>query len=165
MSNYATINVKDVLARIPGVGDVQFLGPRDYSMRIWLDPTKLAAKSMTANDVVAAVQEQNIQVAAGRLGQPPAPPGINLQLTLNTLGRLKSEKEFGNIVVKTDTDGSVVYLRRHDRGSQGPARGSNWGRRITTSTATWTASPPSRSPCSNFPVPMRSKPRTRSARP
>jgi multidrug efflux pump len=111
LSNYATINIKDELARVTGVGDVTFLGPRDYSMRIWLDPQKLAARNMTAGDVTKAVKEQNVQVAAGRLGQPPAPPGQNFQLTLNTLGRLETEEQFRNIVVKTADDGSATYLR------------------------------------------------------
>src|SRR5438874_1043880 len=111
LSNYATIFIKDELARVTGVGDVTFLGPRDYSMRIWLDPQKLAARNMTASDVVRAVQEQNVQVAAGRLGQPPAPAGQNFQLTLNTLGRLESDDQFSKIVVKSDADGSVTYLR------------------------------------------------------
>ncbi|HLN32246.1 MAG TPA: efflux RND transporter permease subunit [Gemmataceae bacterium] len=111
LSNYATINIKDALARIPGVGDVQFLGPRDYSMRIWLDPLKLAARNMTAGDVTTAIRKQNRQVAAGRLGQPPAPMGQDFQLTLNTLGRLESEEQFRNIVVKSDNNGSLTYVR------------------------------------------------------
>jgi multidrug efflux pump len=111
LSNYATISIKDELARITGVGDVTFLGPRDYSMRIWLDPQKLAARNMTAGDVIRALREQNVQVAAGRLGQPPAPAGQNFQLTLNTLGRLESEEQFRGIVVKTAPDGSATYLR------------------------------------------------------
>jgi multidrug efflux pump len=86
LSNYATIQVKDALARLPGVGDVSFLGARDYSMRIWLDPEKLASRNMTAGDVTKALREQNVQVAAGRLGQAPAPPGQEFQLTINTLG-------------------------------------------------------------------------------
>src|SRR6516165_10698354 len=111
LSNYATIYIKDELAGIKGVGDVSFLGPRDYSMRIWLDPQKLAARDMTAGDVLRAIREQNVQVAAGRLGQPPAPAGQNFQLTLNTLGRLESEQQFRSIVVKTAADGSATYLR------------------------------------------------------
>jgi multidrug efflux pump len=111
LSNYATIYVKDELARITGVGDVSFLGPRDYSMRIWLDPQKLSARNMTAGDVIRAIKEQNVQVAAGRLGQPPAPSGQDFQLTLNTLGRLESEEQFRAIVVKTAADGSATYLR------------------------------------------------------
>jgi multidrug efflux pump len=111
LSNYATIYVKDELARVSGVGDVTFLGPRDYSMRIWLDPEKLAARNMTASDVVQAIREQNVQVAAGRLGQAPTPKGQSFQLTLNTLGRLEDEKQFGAIVVRTASDGSATYLR------------------------------------------------------
>jgi multidrug efflux pump len=111
LSNYATIYVKDELARINGVGDVSFLGPRDYSMRVWLDPQKLAARNMTAGDVIKSIREQNVQVAAGRLGQPPTPAGQNFQLTLNTLGRLESEEQFRAIVVKTAPDGSATYLR------------------------------------------------------
>src|SRR4051812_33427068 len=111
LSNYATINVKDELARVTGVGDVTFLGPRDYSMRVWLDPQKLAARNMTAGDVIRGIKEQNVQVAAGRLGQPPTPAGQDFQLTLNTLGRLESEDQFRAIVVKTDPDGSATYLR------------------------------------------------------
>src|SRR5262249_37565861 len=111
LSNYATIYIKDELARLNGVGDVTFLGPRDYSMRIWLDPQTLAGRSMTATDVVKAIQEQNVQVAAGRLGQPPTPTGQDFQITLNTLGRLESENQFRDIVVKTDADGSATYLR------------------------------------------------------
>jgi multidrug efflux pump len=120
LSNRATIDIKDELARVKGVGDVSFLGPRDYSMRIWLDPQKLAARNMTAGDVIRSLKEQNVQVAAGRLGQPPAPTGQNFQLTLNTLGRLESEEQFRGIVVKTDVaknertgqdEVSATYLR------------------------------------------------------
>ncbi len=111
LSNFATIRIKDALARIAGVGDVQFLGPRDYSMRVWLDPLKLAARNLTAGDVTGAVRKQNQQVAAGRLGQPPTPAGQDFQLTLNTLGRLETPEQFRNMVVKTAADGSVTYLR------------------------------------------------------
>src|SRR5215472_8568000 len=111
LSNYATIQVKDELSRIKGVGDVAFLGPRDYSMRIWLDPPKLAARNMTAGDVTKAIREQNLQVAAGRLGQPPTPRGQDFQLTINTLGRLAEPEQFGRIVVKTGEKGEITYLR------------------------------------------------------
>jgi multidrug efflux pump len=113
LSNFATLSVKDDLARIKGVGDVAFLGPRDYSMRVWLDPDKLAARDLTANDVINAVREQNRQVAAGRLGQPPVPQGesIQFQLPINTTGRLTSEQEFENIVIKTGTVGGVIHLK------------------------------------------------------
>src|SRR5689334_1872767 len=110
LSNYATIQVKDALARLPGVGDVSFLGARDYSMRIWLDPNALASRDMTAADVLKALQEQNVQVAAGRIGQPPAPAGIDFQYTVNTLGRLLDPEQFGQIVVKTGAHGEVTRL-------------------------------------------------------
>jgi multidrug efflux pump len=120
LSNFAALSVKDDLARIKGVGDVTFLGPRDYSMRIWLDPDKLAAKQMTAGDVINAVREQNRQVAAGRLGQPPVPAKspIQFQLPLNTKGRLSEEEDFEKIVLRTGQTGGVVYLRDvvHDAG-------------------------------------------------
>ncbi len=111
LSNYATIQIKDALARLDGVGDVQFLGPRDYSMRIWLDPKKLASRNMTAGDVTNAIGKQNKQVAAGRLGQTPVPAGVNFQFPINTLGRLESEDQFRQIVVKSDHNGSLTYLR------------------------------------------------------
>ena len=110
LSNYATIQVKDALARLPGVGDVTFLGARDYSMRVWLDPTQLATRNMTAGDVVQALREQNVQVAAGRIGQPPAPAGIDFQYTINTLGRLLDPEQFAQIVIKTGEQGQVTRL-------------------------------------------------------
>jgi multidrug efflux pump len=110
LSNYATIQVKDVLARLPGVGDVSFLGARDYSMRVWLDPTALASRNMTASDVLNALREQNVQVAAGRIGQPPAPSGVDFQYTINTLGRLLDPDQFAGIVVKTGEQGEVTHL-------------------------------------------------------
>jgi multidrug efflux pump len=123
LSNFATIQVKDALARLKGVGDVTFLGPRDYSMRIWIDPEKLARLNMTPADVINAVREQNTQVAAGRLGQAPTPPGQSFQLTVNTLGRLTNEDEFKNIVVKVGQQGEVVYLK--DVVSVGPTEGKS----------------------------------------
>jgi multidrug efflux pump len=124
LSNYATIQVKDTLARVKGVGDVTFLGPRDYSMRVWLDPEKLAARNMTASDVVKAIQEQNLQVAAGRLGQPPAPTGLDFQLTINTQGRLMETGQFEQIVVKTNEAGAITYLRDVTRDMQGVELGA-----------------------------------------
>ncbi len=113
LSNFALREVKDELARVKGVGDVSFLGPRDYSLRIWLDPNKLASKNLTAGDVINAISEQNNQVAAGRLGQPPVPADSKLafQLTINTQGRLVDESQFGDIVVKSGEQGQNVYLR------------------------------------------------------
>jgi hydrophobe/amphiphile efflux-1 (HAE1) family protein len=110
ISNYALLQVRDVLARIDGVGDVTLFGARDYSMRVWLDPDRIAQLGMTAGDVVAALREQNVQVAAGVIGQPPAPPGTAYQLTVSTLGRLAGAEEFGNIVIRTGADGRITRL-------------------------------------------------------
>ncbi|HVM83146.1 MAG TPA: multidrug efflux RND transporter permease subunit [Candidatus Binatia bacterium] len=110
MSNYATLNIKDVLARLDGVGDVRIFGARDYAMRIWLDPEKIAAYNLTAGDVVAALQGQNVQVAAGSLNQPPVPNEGAFQLGIETLGRLTDDRQFRNIVVKSDPDGRVIRV-------------------------------------------------------
>ncbi|MBI3407841.1 MAG: efflux RND transporter permease subunit [Planctomycetes bacterium] len=101
LSNYATIQIKDELLRIPGVGDISFLGQRDYSMRVWLDPEKMAARNLTASDVVSAVSNQNVQVAAGQVGRQPVPTGQQFQYTMSTLGRLDDEEEFADIILKT----------------------------------------------------------------
>lgn len=111
MSNYSVISLQDILARIEGVGDVLILGQRDYSMRIWLDPTKLAELNITADDVINVIREQNVQVAAGQVGQPPVPSGQDFQYTLSTLGRLIEADQFANIVLKTGTDGQVTYVK------------------------------------------------------
>ncbi len=111
LSNYATLQVKDAIARVPGVSDVNFLGARDYSLRVWLDPEKLASRGLTAMDVMNSLREQNVQVAAGRLGQPPAPEGVDFQLPLTAQGRLIQEEEFGEIIVKTGTRGELTHLR------------------------------------------------------
>ena len=113
LSNFATFNIKDDLARVKGVGDVTFLGARDYSMRVWLDPTKLASRQMTASDVINAIKEQNVQVAAGRIGQPPVPQGssVPFQLPINTQGRFTGQEQFDNIIIKTGKQGQAVYLR------------------------------------------------------
>ncbi|MBC2887467.1 efflux RND transporter permease subunit [Ochrobactrum sp. CM-21-5] len=110
LSNFATLQVRDQLARISGVGDVLVWGAGEYSMRIWLDPAKVAARGLTASDVVTAIQEQNVQVAAGSVGQQPDASAA-LQVTVNTLGRLSNEEQFGDIVVKTGADGQVTRLR------------------------------------------------------
>jgi hydrophobe/amphiphile efflux-1 (HAE1) family protein len=106
LSNYATIQIKDELLRLPGVGDVTFMGQRDYSMRAWLDPEKLATRSMTTSDVVNALNEQNIQVAAGQVGQEPVPAGQAFQMTMSTLGRLVEAQQFADIVLKTSQGGA-----------------------------------------------------------
>jgi multidrug efflux pump subunit AcrB len=111
LSNYATIYVRDELSRLAGVGDVTYLGQQDYSMRVWLDPEKLAARNMTAGDVVSAVKEQNVQVAAGQIGQQPVPKGLDFQYTMSTLGRLDEADQFANIVIKTGKQGEVTHLR------------------------------------------------------
>ena len=111
LSNYAVLQVKDELARMPGVSEVRLLGQRDYSMRIWVDPDKLAARSMTAGDVVRAIREQNQQVATGQIGQQPAPHGQGTQITLSTLGRLVDVEEFRNIIVRSMPDGQVVRIK------------------------------------------------------
>ena len=110
LSNYATIQMRDDLLRLKGVGDIGFLGQQDYSMRIWLDPEKMSSRNLTAGDIVNALREQNIQVAAGRVGQPPASDGIDFQYTLTTLGRLTDPDEFANIVVKTGNSGQPTRL-------------------------------------------------------
>ncbi len=111
LSNYATIQLQPVLSRLPGISDVRMFGQRDYSMRIWLDPDKLAARSMTASDVVMALREQNLQVAAGQIGQSPTIKGQQTQITLTTLGRLSEIKDFENVIVKSTPAGEIVRVR------------------------------------------------------
>ena len=101
LSNYATIQVKDEIFRLDGVGDITYLGERDYSMRAWLDPQKLASRNISVNEVITAVQNQNMQVAAGTVGRQPVPDGQQFQLTLTTLGRLQNPEQFGDIIIKT----------------------------------------------------------------
>jgi multidrug efflux pump len=110
LSNYATIQIRDELSRLPGVGDITYLGQRDYSMRLWLDPQKLSSYNLNAQDVIAAVQAQNIQVAAGQIGQPPTPRGQVTQYIITTLGRLKSTDQFANIILR-NTGSTLVYLK------------------------------------------------------
>ncbi|MGD0107926.1 MAG: multidrug efflux RND transporter permease subunit [Rhodopila sp.] len=111
ISNYATLYVKDVLARVDGVGDVQVFGARDYAMRIWLDPDKMAARELTSADVVAALQANNLQVAAGAINQPPAVSKSGFQIAVQTLGRLTDPDQFANIVVRTEDIGGIVRIR------------------------------------------------------
>jgi len=110
LSNYALLRVKDELTRLPGVGAVQVFGAGEYSMRVWLDPNRLASRQLTATDVVRAIREQNIQVAAGVLGAPPAPSGATFQLAINAQGRLTTEEEFGHIVVRATKEGQITRL-------------------------------------------------------
>src|ERR1700729_4514463 len=111
LSNYATLHVKDALTRLPGVGDVQLFGARDYAMRIWLDPDKVAAYNLDADDVLAALRAQNLQVSAGLLNQPPVPGNGAYQVNVQTLGRLATPEQFANIVIKTDDRGRVTRIR------------------------------------------------------
>ena len=111
ISNYASLHVRDVLRRIEGVGSVNVFGGREYSMRIWLDPEKLASVDLTASDIVAALREQNVQVAAGVIGQQPVGPGHAFQFSVNTLGRLVDPAQFGEIVIKTGAEGRLVRVR------------------------------------------------------
>src|SRR5687768_12033161 len=111
LRNYATLQVRDVLARLPGTGDVRLFGAGDYSMRVWLDPERIASRGLIASDVVRAIREQNVQVAAGVIGSEPSLPGTEYQLNVTTSGRLLTEEQFGDIIVKTLPDGSVTTLK------------------------------------------------------
>ncbi len=111
LRNYGLLQIKDVIGRIPGVGQVQVFGGGDYAMRIWLDPGKVAARGLTASDVVSAIREQNVQVAAGVVGAPPMPVPVDYQLSVNARGRLLDEKEFGDIILKTGENGEITRLR------------------------------------------------------
>jgi hydrophobic/amphiphilic exporter-1 (mainly G- bacteria), HAE1 family len=118
ISNYLDIYVKDALKRIPGVGDVVIFGERKYAMRVWLDPVKLAARSLTAVDVVAALQEQNVEIPAGQLGQPPSDPKQQFQIPIRAIGRLSSPEQFDHIVIKNTSNG-LVQLRDVGRAELG----------------------------------------------
>jgi multidrug efflux pump len=111
LRNYAVINVKDRLARLPGIGDVRLFGSGDYAMRIWLDPRKVAERNLSADDVVNAIRNQNVDVAAGVIGGSPAIPGTDYQIAVNARGRLNTPEEFGEIVVRTAPDGAVTRLK------------------------------------------------------
>lgn len=111
LRNYGVLNVKDRLARIPGVGQVIMWGAGDYSMRVWLDPQKVAERGLSAGDVVREIRAQNVEAAAGMVGASPTPPDVDLQLPINAQGRLNSEEEFGEIVIKTGENGEITRLR------------------------------------------------------
>ena len=111
LRNYAELHVRDTLARIPGMGRVEVFGGGSYAMRVWLDPQRIAGRGMTAGDVVNAIREQNVQVAAGVVGAPPIGAGVDQQLLINAYGRLSSEEEFGEIIVKTSANGEITRLR------------------------------------------------------
>ncbi|HMF62108.1 MAG TPA: efflux RND transporter permease subunit, partial [Vicinamibacterales bacterium] len=121
LSNYATLHVKDVLARLPGVGDVQFQGAREYAMRIWLDPDKVATHNLSAGEVLAALRAQNVQVSAGILNQPPVASDQAYQLNVQTLGRLATPEQFGAVVLKSDSQGRVTRIRDVGRVEVGAA--------------------------------------------
>ena len=110
MSNYATLRLRDTLSRIPGVGDVSIFPASDYSMRVWLNPRQLESRDLTTEDVLTAIREQNVQVAAGQIGQPPAPVGQNFQYSVNVLGRLTEVEQFEQIIVKTGEGGAITRL-------------------------------------------------------
>jgi hydrophobic/amphiphilic exporter-1 (mainly G- bacteria), HAE1 family len=111
LANYATINLVDELSRLPGVGEVRTFGAGQYSMRIWLDPEKLKARSLNAQDVVLALQQQSEEVTAGQVGIPPTPPGVDFQYTIDVQGRLSDVSEFGNVIVKTGNAGEITRVR------------------------------------------------------
>ncbi|MCZ6836591.1 MAG: multidrug efflux RND transporter permease subunit [Planctomycetota bacterium] len=121
LNNYGVLRIKDELARLNGVGDLTVFGVGEYSMRIWLDPDRLKARGLTTNDVVNAIKEQNVQVAAGQIGQPPAPAGQSFQYTVSTLGRLESVEQFEEIIIKRGEDGALLRVKdvaRVELGSQ-----------------------------------------------
>ena len=121
LSNYATLHIKDVLARLPGVGDVQFIGGREYAMRIWLDPDKAAAYDLNASEVLSALRAQNLQISAGILNQPPTSGGAAYQINVEALGRLTTPEQFANIIVKSDSRGRVTRIRDIGRVEVGAA--------------------------------------------
>ncbi|WP_068873949.1 MULTISPECIES: efflux RND transporter permease subunit [unclassified Phenylobacterium] len=110
LSNYAQLRVRDQLARLEGVGDVQMFGSGPYAMRVWLDPEKVAARGLTAGDVIRAIREQNVQIAAGQLGAPPAPGAADFQVAINAQGRLSDEEDFRNIIIRTGAAGEITRL-------------------------------------------------------
>jgi multidrug efflux pump subunit AcrB len=111
LSNYATTQLRDELLRLEGVGDISYLGRRDFSMRVWLDPEKMAHRNLTSADVVAAISQQNIQVAAGQIGQPPVPTGQVFQYTMSTLGRLATAEQFEDMILRADDRGRIIRLK------------------------------------------------------
>jgi HAE1 family hydrophobic/amphiphilic exporter-1 len=111
MSNYLDVYVRDSLKRVPGVADVQIFGERKYSMRLWLDPVRMAGRGLTADDVVNALQEQNVEVAAGQVGSQPSIPGQQFQISVRAIGRLSEASQFDDIILKSNTDGTLVRLR------------------------------------------------------
>ena len=151
LSNYATIYIRDELGRLPGVADITYFGQRDYSLRAWLDPDKLAALGLSAADVVTAIAQQNLQVAAGQIGQEPVPKGQQFQLTINTLGRLVDPEQFADIILKAGQGNSAAQA---PAAGGRPVRPASGRPRSGTSTA---GEPPRRSPsassaCATWPA-------------
>src|SRR5262245_40557462 len=120
LSNYLDVYVKDALKRVAGVSDVLIFGERKYSMRLWLDPDRMAARNLTAGDVVSALREQNVQVAAGSLGQAPAPSGQMYQLSVRAVGRLREPSEFESIILKSGVGGPLTRIQDIGRAQRGP---------------------------------------------
>src|ERR1700731_1225283 len=127
LSNYLDVYVRDAIKRVKGVGDVQIFGERKYAMRLWLDPAKMAQRGLTATNVLAALQEQNVQVAAGQVGQPPTPSGQAFQISVRAIGRLSEAAEFENIILKTGADGTLVRVKDVGRAELGA---ENYGSRL-----------------------------------
>ena len=119
MSNYLDVYVKDTLKRVPGVADVVIFGERKYSMRLWLDPVRMASRGLTASDMVNALQEQNVEVAAGQVGQPPIKAGQQFQISVRAIGRLSEPTQFENIILKANADGTLVRLKDVGRAELG----------------------------------------------
>src|SRR5271167_797046 len=119
ISNYLDVYVRDTLKRVPGVADVIIFGERKYSMRIWLDPVRMASRSLTASDMVNALQEQNVEVAAGQVGQPPIKPGQQFQISVRAIGRLSEPSQFEDIILKANNDGTLVRLKDVGRAELG----------------------------------------------
>ncbi|MCA9773910.1 MAG: efflux RND transporter permease subunit, partial [Myxococcales bacterium] len=128
LSNYANIHVRDVLARVPGVGDARLFGLRDYSMRVWLEPDRMTSLGVTAGDVAGAIREQNVQAAAGQIGLPPVAKDQQFQYTVRVRGRLADVEEFEDIIVRARPDGSFVHLRDVARVELGALSYSSFGR-------------------------------------
>jgi hydrophobic/amphiphilic exporter-1 (mainly G- bacteria), HAE1 family len=119
LSNYVDLYIRDAIKRIPGVADVEIFGERKYSMRLWLDPIRMASRGLTATDILSALQEQNVQVAAGQVGQPPSSSGQMFQISVRAIGRLVEPSEFENIILKTGTDGNLVRVKDVGRAELG----------------------------------------------
>ncbi len=140
LSNYATIYLKDELGRLPGVAGITYLGQRDYSLRAWLDPDKMASLNLSATDVVTAISQQNLQVAAGQIGQQPVPRGQQFQLTINTLGRLTDPEQFANVILKAGSGGSTAMAPPANASTGGTAPPSG-GSAAATGQSSSTAGP------------------------